>query len=116
VSLRKVHLQYEDRFAVGGEFGAAEMRSSLSRHQQAWLFVEKALIVEAVSVEVVGKTDVPDEAVVSRRSGEQAVPVATVQMYTSEAWQEHRCISGRICNRVSVFLALQSLSKRLARM
>jgi len=39
----------------------------------------------------------PDEAVFCR-TDEQAVPVATVEMYTDEAWQEHRCISARICN------------------
>ena len=91
--LRKVHLRYEGTDAsLMVDFGdAAVMREGFeSAHRQRYGFIleEKALIVEAVSVEVVVKNDVPDEAVVSRTSQAAAVPVATVRMYTSEAWHE----------------------------
>jgi 5-oxoprolinase (ATP-hydrolysing) len=58
-------------------------------HRQRYGFVvEKALIVEAISVEVVGKTDVPDEQVIARVTDKQATPIATVQMYTDHTWHE----------------------------
>jgi 5-oxoprolinase (ATP-hydrolysing) len=91
--LQKVHLRYEGTdAALAVDFGdAAAMRNAFERsHQQRYGFVVegKALIVEAVSVEVVGKTDVPDEQVIARISDQQAMPVATVQMYTANAWHE----------------------------
>lgn len=91
--LRKVHLRYEGTdSSLVVDFGdAAAMRERFELfHRQRYGFIveKKALIVEAVSVEVVGKNDVPDEKVISRTSDEQAVPVATVPMYTVEAWHE----------------------------
>lgn len=91
--LRKVHLRYEGTDSpLVVDFGdAGGMRKRFEEaHRQRYGFIleEKALIVEAVSVEVVSKNDVPDEAVVSRISQAAPVPVATVRMYTSEAWHE----------------------------
>ena len=100
--LRKVLLRYEGTdsplvadFDVSarksGGASLAGMRERFEQtHRQRYGFIveEKALIVEAVSVEVVGKNDVPDEAVILRSKNELAVPVAHVQMYAAQAWQE----------------------------
>lgn len=88
--LSKVHLRYEGTdAALMVNFGDVEvMRQEFEKlHRQRYGFIapEKRLIVEAVSVEVVGKHDVPVEEVVLRKNGE-IVPVATVQMYTMDAW------------------------------
>ncbi len=90
--LQKVHLRYEGTdAALVVDFGdAAAMRHRFERsHRQRYGFVveSKALIVEAVSVEVVGKTDVPDEQVIARTSNRQPI-LATVQIYTANEWQE----------------------------
>ncbi len=108
--LRKVHLRYEGTDAAlivdFGDVGA--MKSQFEKlHRQRYGFVapEKQLIVEAVSVEVVAKNDVPDEAVVSRSNEKKPVAVASVEMYTAAAWhntpvyqreelQPGDCISG----------------------
>jgi 5-oxoprolinase (ATP-hydrolysing) len=91
--LRKVHLRYEGTDSpLIVDFGdATGMREQFEQaHQQRYGFIveEKALIVEAVSVEVVGKTDVPEEAVVARKEQGKSVPIATVKMYTAQAWHE----------------------------
>jgi 5-oxoprolinase (ATP-hydrolysing) len=90
---RKVHLRYEGSdTALIVDFGdVAAMREAFEEaHRQRYGFIveDKALIVEAVSVEVVGKTDVPDEPVISRRDSLTPVSVATVQMYAADAWNE----------------------------
>ncbi|PIG92234.1 hydantoinase B/oxoprolinase family protein [Gloeocapsopsis sp. IPPAS B-1203] len=89
--LGKVHLRYEGTdAALMVNFDDVEvMRGELEGlHRQRYGFIapEKRLIVEAVSVEVVGKNDVPEEEVVLRKSNEK-IALATVQMYTMNAWQ-----------------------------
>ncbi|WP_250124435.1 hydantoinase B/oxoprolinase family protein [Chroococcidiopsis sp. CCMEE 29] len=91
--LRKVHLRYEGTNSpLVVDFGdATKMREQFEQaHQQRYGFImeEKALIVEAVSVEVVGKTDEPEEPVVARKEEVKSVPIATVKMYTAKAWHE----------------------------
>jgi 5-oxoprolinase (ATP-hydrolysing) len=90
--LRKVHLRYEGTdAALVVNFGGVEtIRNDFEQaHRQRYGFiVEKALIVEAISVEVVGKTDVPNEQVIARVTDKQATPIATVQMYTAHTWHE----------------------------
>jgi 5-oxoprolinase (ATP-hydrolysing) len=90
--LRKVHLRYEGTdAALVVNFGDVEtIRNDFEQaHRQRYGFVvEKALIVEAISVEVVGKSDVPDEQVIARVTDKQATPIATVQMYTDHTWHE----------------------------
>ncbi|MBW4576095.1 MAG: hydantoinase B/oxoprolinase family protein [Aphanothece sp. CMT-3BRIN-NPC111] len=90
---RKVHLRYEGTdSSLVVDFGdAAAMRQQFEEvHRQRYGFIveDKALIVEAVSVEVVGKNDVPEELIIQRRSDKPPSPVATVQMYTAEAWHD----------------------------
>ncbi len=91
--LRKVHLKYQgsDSALIVDFGGVAEMKLRFEEaHRQRYGFVmeEKALIVEAVSVEVVDKMEVPEEGVILRRSPEPAAPVATVQMYAAGAWRD----------------------------
>ncbi len=88
---RKVHLRYEGTdAALVVDFGDVEMiRNDFEQaHRQRYGFVmeDKALVVEAVSVELVSKTDAPDEQVIVRVSDQQATPIANVQMYTADAW------------------------------
>jgi 5-oxoprolinase (ATP-hydrolysing) len=89
--LRKIHLRYEGTDStLVVDFGEiTAMKSQFEElHRQRYGFVapEKQLIVEAVSVEVVAKNDVPEEAVTSRNNEKEIVAVATVQMYTAGAW------------------------------
>ncbi|MBW4679505.1 MAG: hydantoinase B/oxoprolinase family protein [Microcoleus vaginatus WJT46-NPBG5] len=91
--LQKVRLRYEGTdSALIVDFGdIAGMREQFEEaHRQRYGFVqpEKALIVEAVSVELVEKMESPAELVISRRTDALPVPVATVQMYTAGEWQE----------------------------
>ncbi len=108
--LRKVHLRYEGTDAslivnFGDVVAMKSQFEGLHRQRYGFIAPEKQLIVEAVSVEVVEKNDVPPELLVSRRNDDEAVAVATVQMYTGGAWhttpvyqrqdlQPGDCISG----------------------
>nr|WP_290228006.1 hydantoinase B/oxoprolinase family protein [Trichocoleus desertorum] len=91
--LPKVHLRYEGTdSALIVEFG--KIPDMVARfeaaHQQRYGFTapHKPLIVEAVSVEVVGVTEIPEEAIAEqRRTGEPEV-IATVQMFTGDTWHD----------------------------
>jgi 5-oxoprolinase (ATP-hydrolysing) len=90
---RKVHLRYEGTdTALIVDFGdIAAMKQQFEEvHQQQYGFIaeEKGLIVEAVSVEVVKKTFNPEEPIIERQTEAEPKPVATVQMYTANAWHE----------------------------
>ena len=90
---RKAHLKYEGTDgALLVDFGDVEgMKAQFEAlHLQRYGFLarEKELIVEAVSVEVVTKNEVPVEAVVSRRDKSKPVAVATAQMYAAGGWHE----------------------------
>ncbi|MBW4618682.1 MAG: hydantoinase B/oxoprolinase family protein [Cyanosarcina radialis HA8281-LM2] len=89
--IRKVHLRYEGTDApLIVDFGdLVEMRQQFDRlHQQSYGFVmpEKALVVEAALVEVVLKTELPEELLIQRRTDKPPVPIATVQMYAADRW------------------------------
>ena len=71
--------------AMQAEFEAA--------HRQRYSFImpEKPLIVEAVSVEVVERMDVPEASTISPSGGTAILPVqpiSTVQMYVAGGWRE----------------------------
>jgi 5-oxoprolinase (ATP-hydrolysing) len=90
---RKVHLRYEGTdTALIVDFGdIAAMKQQFEEvHQQQYGFIapEKGLIVEAVSVEVVKKTFNAEEPIIERQTEAEPKPVATVQMYTANAWHE----------------------------
>ncbi|MEG3938502.1 hydantoinase B/oxoprolinase family protein [Microcoleus sp. S36b_A3] len=62
-------------------------------HRQRYSFImpEKPLIVEAVSVEVVERMDVPEASTISPSGGRGILPVqpiSTVQMYVAGGWRE----------------------------
>jgi len=90
--LPKVYLRYQGTdSAIMVDFGEANvMRSQFEQlHQQRYGFIvaEKALIVEAVSVEVIGKNQVPTEPIMSRQTDILPQPVAEVPMYSAGAWR-----------------------------
>ena len=88
----KVRLRYEGTdSALIVDFGdVGEMVGDFEEaHRQRYGFVmEKNLIVEAISVEVVAKNDVPDEGIISRSNDALPAPVSSVQMYSGGMWQE----------------------------
>ncbi|PSO99395.1 MAG: 5-oxoprolinase [Cyanobacteria bacterium QS_7_48_42] len=91
--LKRVHLRYEgtDSPLIVDFDDVAGMRWQFeAAHRQRYGFIaeEKALIVEAVSVELVAQTETPEEATVERRSDEPPQPVATVPMYAADVWHD----------------------------
>jgi len=91
--LRRVHLRYvgTDSSLVVDFGDVATMRKRFEEvHRQRYGFVvaEKPLIVEAVSVEVVGKNEIPEEPLIERRTQSAPKPLATVQVYTADAWRD----------------------------
>ncbi len=91
--LRRLHLRYEgtDSSLVVGFGDTAAMRTEFEQsHQQNYGFIaaNKELIVEAVAVEVVQKTEISSEPVIARLTDVPPAPVTTVQMYTANAWHE----------------------------
>ncbi len=91
--LRKIHLKYQgtDSSLMVDFSNAAEMRSQFEvQHRQRYGFVmeNKQLIVEAVAVELVQSSDIPEEPIVPRRTDAAPQPVATVPMYSGNSWRE----------------------------
>ncbi|MEG3844066.1 hydantoinase B/oxoprolinase family protein [Microcoleus sp. herbarium14] len=95
--VRKLHLKYQGsdsvltvNFSANIEQIQAEFES-LHRQRYSFIMPEKALIVEAVSVEVVQTMDVPDESIIASDCGTGKMPVQaidTVQMYVAGGWRE----------------------------
>ncbi|WP_293330908.1 hydantoinase B/oxoprolinase family protein [Microcoleus sp. CAWBG58] len=95
--IRKLHLKYQGsdsvlavNFAESLEAMQAEFES-LHRQRYSFIMPEKALIVEAVSVEVVQTMDVLDNSTSSPSGGTGILPVppiSTVQMYLAGGWRE----------------------------
>ncbi|MEG4055884.1 MULTISPECIES: hydantoinase B/oxoprolinase family protein [unclassified Microcoleus] len=95
--VRKLRLKYQGsdsvlavNFADNIEVMQAEFESA---HRQRYSFImpEKLLIVEAVSVEVVERMDVPEASTISLSSGTGILPVqpiSTVQTYVAGGWRE----------------------------
>ncbi|AFZ08278.1 5-oxoprolinase (ATP-hydrolysing) [Oscillatoria nigro-viridis PCC 7112] len=112
--VKKLRLKYQGsdsvlavNFADKIEVMQAEFEAA---HRQRYSFImpEKPLIVEAVSVEVVERMDVPEASTISPSCGTGILPVqpiSTVQMYVAGGWRatpvyqrddlrSHDCISG----------------------
>ncbi|MEG5038927.1 MULTISPECIES: hydantoinase B/oxoprolinase family protein [unclassified Microcoleus] len=95
--IRKLRLKYQGSdsvlavdFADNIEVMQAEFEAA---HRQRYSFImpEKPLIVEAVSVEVVERMDVPEASTISPSCGTDILPVqpiSTVQMYVAGGWRE----------------------------
>ncbi|MBD2094902.1 hydantoinase B/oxoprolinase family protein [Trichocoleus sp. FACHB-591] len=91
--LSKAHLRYEGTdSALIVEFGSIPDMVAWfeAAHQQRYGFIapDKALIVEAVSVEVVGVTEIPEEEIAEQRRTGPAEAIATVQMFTADTWHD----------------------------
>ncbi|SDD51651.1 5-oxoprolinase (ATP-hydrolysing) [Massilia sp. PDC64] len=92
--LRRVHLRYEgtdsaivvmdgDRAALQAQFEQAY------RRRFSFLMPGKALVVEAVSVEALGRSDAPPEQALEVAARGAAAPVyETVKMYADGAWRD----------------------------
>jgi len=95
--VRKLRLKYQGSdsvlavdFADNIEAMQAEFEAA---HRQRYSFImpEKPLSVEAVSVEVVERMDVPEASTISPSGGTGILPVqpiSTVQMYVAGGWRE----------------------------
>ncbi|HEY9627155.1 MAG TPA: hydantoinase B/oxoprolinase family protein [Coleofasciculaceae cyanobacterium] len=92
-TLPKAHLRYIGTdSALMVDFGSvAEMQAQfeqLYRQRYGFAVENKALIVEAVSVEVIGKTAAPAEPEISVARSQPLSPIATVPMYSKGQWHE----------------------------
>jgi 5-oxoprolinase (ATP-hydrolysing) len=92
-TLLKTHLRYEGTdSALIVDFGDADtMRTHFEEayHQRyGFTMPHKALIVEAVSVEVIGQTTPLTEPLFPIGRTAPLNPIATVQMYTHDTWHE----------------------------
>jgi 5-oxoprolinase (ATP-hydrolysing) len=90
--LPKVHLRYEgtDSALIVDFANAASMTAQFEQiYRQRYGFVmPKALIVEAVSVEVIGNMPTPEEPPIAPERTHPLAPVATTQIYTQGHWQD----------------------------
>ncbi len=90
-TMRRVHLRYAGTdSALLVSFGSvAEIRAAFEaayRQRFAFLMSERALIVEAVSVEAVGAGDAPPEAELPMRPAAHAPVTETVQLFSGGCW------------------------------
>jgi 5-oxoprolinase (ATP-hydrolysing) len=91
--LPKVHLRYEGTdSALIVDFGTPDhMQTQFEqayRQRYGFAFTDKALIVEAVSVEVIGQTAAPAAPAIAPTRTVELMPITTVRIYTQDAWQE----------------------------
>jgi 5-oxoprolinase (ATP-hydrolysing) len=94
--VRKVSLKYAGTnsiLSVDFDFNSQNMRDKFeTEHELRYGFIqlEKAVIVESVSVEVIQKMDTPEEAFVyrSRSLLELPEPVEFVRMFTADKWHD----------------------------
>lgn len=92
-TLPRIHLRYEGTdSALIVEFGSlsAMITQFETAHLKRYGFIatNKPLIVEALSVEVIGTTATVDEPVSTSRRQTPLMPIATRPMYVSGFWQE----------------------------
>jgi len=90
--LRKAHVKYEgtDAPLVVDFDGAAAIKANFeAAHKQrfGFLMLDKPLIVEAVSAEIVGAGDVAEESIEALSSG-AATPLATIALFSGDAVQD----------------------------
>ena len=94
--VRKVNLKYEgtnSTLTINFATDVAVMRQEFeAEHKSRYGFiqVEKILIVESVSVEVIHKMDTPEESLITRTHPQDEPPacVETVAMFTADQWHE----------------------------
>jgi len=92
--LRRVHLRYEgtDSAIVVPFAGFETMRSAFEqayRRRFSFLMPGKALVLEALSVEALGRSDAPDEPpLAARPRAAPAAPHETVRMFGDGSWRD----------------------------
>ena len=89
----KLHLKYQgtDSSLMIDFADTRQMRQQFeTAHRQRYGFIvpEKALIVEAVSVELIQPMDIPTEPIIQRRTNHPPQPLATVPIYTAGKWHQ----------------------------
>lgn len=91
--LPRVHLKYvgTDAPLIVSYGTLPEMEAAFADlHRQRYGFAQahKALIIDSVSVEVVGHTPVPEEPELKRQRQQPLVPRATVPVYMGDRWHD----------------------------
>ncbi|MBD2577492.1 hydantoinase B/oxoprolinase family protein [Oscillatoria sp. FACHB-1406] len=91
--VRQLRLKYAGTDStLGVDFSSErEIRERFEAlHQQRYGFImpEKALIVEAIAIELICPTAVAEEPIIKRHSDASPVPMATVPLYVADVWQE----------------------------
>ncbi|RZM82530.1 hydantoinase B/oxoprolinase family protein [Leptolyngbya iicbica] len=91
--LPRVHLKYVGTDAplivpYGTQPEMAAAFADLHRQRYGFAQPDKALIVDSVSVEVVGQTDVPAEPRLTRQRETPLLPKATVPVYMGDRWHD----------------------------
>ncbi|MGB3190995.1 MAG: hydantoinase B/oxoprolinase family protein [Limnoraphis sp.] len=88
----KVNLKYEgtDSSLTVNFENYHKMKAEFEhKHQTIYGFMRegKTLIVESISLEVIQQMETPEEPLISRTHSQPPLPIANVQMYTSQGWQ-----------------------------
>lgn len=94
--VRKVNLKYEgtnSTLTVNFALDVAIMREEFEiEHKSRYGFIEleKTLIVESISVEIIQKMDTPEEPLVTRSRAVNQIPapVEMVRMFTADKWHD----------------------------
>ncbi len=89
--LDRVHLRYagtDSALIVTAADVSTMTRAFEEQYQQRYGFImaDKALVVEAVSVEVIGQTELPAEPTAIASDTTLPEPIATVPVYTAQQW------------------------------
>ncbi len=106
--LRKLHIRYHGSdsaiiisFKTVSELGDElnndeldDVSTIITRFEQAhhqrygFNYENRELVVEAVSVEVIGLSDRPEEPIITAQRSASLQPISTIKMYTADRWQE----------------------------
>jgi 5-oxoprolinase (ATP-hydrolysing) len=92
--LRKLHLKYEgtdSTLIVDFDRDLKSMQRQFEHiHQQRYGFIvsNKNLIVDTVAIELVCPTYVSDELIIDRKNNNLPQAIATVKIYTADAWHD----------------------------
>ncbi|OCQ98519.1 5-oxoprolinase [Oscillatoriales cyanobacterium USR001] len=92
--IRKAHLKYQGSdsiLIINFADNLAVIKSEFkAEHRQRYGFIiaEKALIVEAVSVEIIEKMESLEEVEISTDLETDLSPISTVQMYADDEWRD----------------------------
>lgn len=91
--IQKVHIKYEgtDSALIVNFTDISEIRQqfeTLHRQRYGFIMTNKALMVEAVSVEVIQKSEILQEPILQRQNANPPQPIASVQMYANHQWQD----------------------------